>query len=139
MKFLLDTCAISEMLKSKPDKKFINWIDDQDENDLFLSILTLGELYKGAFKLQDKHRRDVLFKWIEHELKIRFHGRILELDEQAIFNWGKMNGDNARRGRNLPVIDSMISAIALTHDLTVVSRNETDFALCSVNIINPWS
>ncbi len=138
MKYLLDTCAISEIIRPKPNPAFINWIDTQDENDLFLSLFTFGELYKGAFKVDDINRQTKLLEWIEHDLKIRFHRRILTIDENVIYLWGKLNGENEKMGKKLPIADSLIASTAKLHNLTVVTRNLKDFEICSVPVCNPW-
>jgi predicted nucleic acid-binding protein len=138
MKYLLDTCAISEIIRPTPNPAFITWIDAQDENDMFLSLFTLGELYKGAFKVKDKNRQTKLLEWIEHDLKIRFHRRILTIDEDVIYLWGKSNGENEQLGKKLPIADSLIASIATLHNLTVVTRNIRDFEMCSTPVFNPW-
>jgi predicted nucleic acid-binding protein len=88
MKYLLDTCVISELVKSKPDKKVVSWIKKNDEDDLCLSSLTFGELYKGIAKLPDSTRREKLSHWIEHDLKERFAGKIFAVDRPVAKTWG---------------------------------------------------
>lgn len=139
MNYLLDTCAISEIIRPNPNKSFIQWLDSQNENNMFLSLLTLGELYKGTFKLKNQDRQKSLLTWIEHNLKLRFHGRIISLDESIIFQWGKVNGESEQNGIKLPIMDSLISAIAITNNLIVVTRNEKDFEKCLAKTINPWN
>ena len=84
MKYLLDTCVISELVKSKPDKKVVSWIKKNDEDDLCLSSLPFGELYKGKAKLPDSTRREKLSHWIEHDLKERFAGKIFAVDRLSL-------------------------------------------------------
>lgn len=87
MKFLLDTCLISELVRKKPDAAVLKWLDERDEQSLFLSILTLGELQKGISKLSTGVRKDDLQAWIEHDLIERFEGRILDLDLEMALIW----------------------------------------------------
>ncbi len=138
MKYLLDTCAISETIRSNPNLTFIEWLDSQDENEIFLSGITIGELYKGIFKLKDKERQKNLMYWLEEDLKLRFYRRILPIEDSIIYIWGKICGENEKNGKKLPIIDSLIAATAIAHKLTVVSRNTKDFEMCNLKVLNPW-
>ena len=138
MKYLLDTCAISELTKTKPDKKVISWITNNDEANYYLSSLTFGELYKGVSKLPDSKKRKKLFLWIEHDLKERFAGKILDIDLMVARTWGEIQGASEAVGNPMPAIDSLIAATGLTHDLTVVTRNITDMQQSGVSLLNPW-
>ena len=75
MKYLLDTCVISEVIKREPNKSVISWLQAQDENNLFLSILTFGEIQKGIQKDTDQNRKKRLKIWVEEDLKKRFENR----------------------------------------------------------------
>jgi predicted nucleic acid-binding protein len=138
MKYLLDTCAISELTKTKPDKKVISWITNNDEANYYLCSLTFGELYKGVSKLPDSKKRKKLFLWIEHDLKERFAGKILDIDLMVARTWGEIQGASEALGNPMPAIDSLIAATGLAHDLTVVTRNITDMQQSGVSLLNPW-
>ena len=138
MKYLLDTCVISELTKTKPDKKVISWITNNDEANYYLCSLTFGELYKGVSKLPDSKKRKKLFLWIEHDLKERFAGKILDIDLMVARTWGEIQGASEAVGNPMPAIDSLIAATGLTHDLTVVTRNITDMQQSGVSLLNPW-
>lgn len=138
MTYLLDTCVVSEMVKTRPDPRVVHWIDSIEEGKLFLSVLTLGELEKGIAKLQDLTRKAVLREWLEHDLAERFTGRILPIDRTVAIAWGKMQGAAERNGSKLPVIDSMLAASADIHGLTLATRNIADFERCEVRVFNPW-
>jgi len=138
MKYLLDTCAISELTKTKPDKKVISWITNNDEANYYLCSLTFGELYKGVSKLPDSNKRKNLSLWIEHDLKERFAGKILDIDLMVARTWGEIQGASEAVGNPMPAIDSLIAATGLTHDLTVVTRNITDMQQSGVSLFNPW-
>ena len=138
MKYLLDTCAISELTKTKPDKKVVSWITNNDEANYYLCSLTFGELYKGVSKLPDSKKRKKLFLWIEHDLKERFAGKILDIDLMVARTWGEIQGASEAVGNPMPAIDSLIAATGLTHDLTVVTRNITDMQQSGVSLLNPW-
>ena len=135
MNWLLDTCVISEPTKRSPEPRVIQWLAAQPEETCFLSVLTLGELRKGASKLPRGPRRSALEHWLETELRLRFAGRILSIDESVAFTWGQMQ---AALSRPVPAIDSLIAATALAHNLTVVTRNTPDMALTGAICFNPW-
>ena len=138
MKFLLDTCLISELVKKKPNAAVLKWLDERDEHSLFLSVLTLGELQKGISRLSTGVRKDDLQTWIEHDLIERFEGRILDLDLDTALIWGKLQGEAELKGEKLPVMDSLIAATAIAHGLVVVTRNVKDMELCRARVFNPW-
>lgn len=137
-KYLLDTCAISEMTKKTPDRAYIKWVAAQDESGLYLSSITIGAIFSGIARLTDGKKRVALLKWASEELLDRFHGRILPLDTVVAARWGEIIGAAGKRGVNLPVVDAMIAATALTHGLEVVTRNASDFEKCGVAVTNPW-
>ncbi len=135
--YLLDTCAFSEYKKKFPDKKVLDWIDAQIEDSLFMSVLTLGEIKKGIVQLPMGKKRVELEQWFV-KLEYRFERRILPLDARVLLEWGNLCGTLAARGRVLPVIDSLIAATALVHNLTVVTDNTDDFIDTNVLLVNPW-
>jgi predicted nucleic acid-binding protein len=138
VKYLLDTCLISELVKRAPNSDVVSWLDEQDEQNLFLSVLTIGELQKGICKLPDGTRKDELQAWVEHDLTLRFTGRIVDIDMEAVLIWGRMQGESEQKGESLPVMDSLIGATAKAHGLAVVTRNVRDLERCQVRVCNPW-
>jgi len=138
VKFLLDTCLISELVKKKPNAAVLKWLDERDEQGLFLSALTLGELQKGISRLSTGVRKDDLHAWIKHDLIERFEGRMLDLDQETAQIWGKLQGNAELKGEKLPVMNSLIAATAIAHGLVVVTRNVKDIERCSARVFNPW-
>ena len=138
MKYLLDTCLISELVKKEPNPEVVNWLDEQDEQNLFLSVLNLGELQKGISKLPDGTRKNELQVWVALDLAERFTGRILEVDLETSLCWGRLQGEAEQTGVKLPVMDSLIAATAAAHGLVVVTRNVKDIERCGVRVCNPW-
>jgi len=138
MKYLLDTNVISELVKKEPNPGVLNWIDERDEAALFLSVITFGELQKGICKLSDKSRTERLQAWVDRDLTNRFEGRILPLDLDIFLTWGKVQGKSEKTGTPLPVMDSLIAATAIAHNLTVVTRNVKDIERCQASVYNPW-
>jgi len=139
MSWLLDTCLISELVKSDPAASVIAWVEACDEAALFLSVITLGELEKGIAKLRPSARRTRLESWVRRDLTERFQGRILAVDHAVATRWGAVLGAAELRGEPLPVIDALIAATALVHDQTVVSRNTIDLARCGARCFDPWN
>ena len=138
MKYLLDTCVISELVAKKTNPKVINWIDSIDPDSAYLSVNTIGEIRKGIEKLPDSRRKTTLHSWLIEELMARFSGRILPIDSEVVLMWGQLIGSLESDGKKMAAIDSLIAATALYNHCSLVTRNETDFKHTGIAIINPW-
>jgi predicted nucleic acid-binding protein len=138
MKFLLDTCIISEIIRQQPARNVSNWIKKEDESNFFISVLTIGELHKGIEKLPESKRKEELHNWVENDLKERFLNKIIDIDMQVAMMWGKIQGMAERVGRPMPAIDSLIAATGIAHHLTIVTRNTSDMKESGVALLNPW-
>lgn len=132
--FLLDTNVISEMVKPKPHSGVMKWIGDTDESLLYFSVVTLGEIRKGIASRSDAVRNARLESWL-HELLSRFSERILPVDLAVADRWGRL----ADTSQALRVIDSLLAATALHHNLTLVTRNVGDVQGTGVDLFNPWT
>jgi predicted nucleic acid-binding protein len=137
--WLLDTCVLSELVRPRPKASVVSWVTQRDEDELFLSVITIGELEKGIARLPDSVKRVALEQWVRRELADRFRGRLLSIDASVAARWGAIVGTSEARGRPLPVIDSLIAATGLQHDLTVVTRNTEDLERCGARCHNPWA
>ena len=135
MSFLVDTCALSELVKPKPSSDVSDWFDAAAPEALFVSVLTLGEIRKGVEKLEGGRRRARIATWLETALPAWFEDRVLPVDAGVADEWGRLM---ARLPRPIPAIDSLIAATAIRHRLAIVTRNESDFAASGVDILNPW-
>ena len=135
---LLDTCLLSEMTKPKPDLLVKKWFEAQEEFRLYLSVLTIGELYFGADRLASGARRDALYLWIDVDLRNRFEGRILAVDSEVSKRWGILRALCQGKGRPLPPVDGLIAATALVNNCRFATRNVADFTTTGVNLVNPW-
>ena len=138
MKYLLDTCVISELIAKNTESRVVDWIDDVDDQLISLSVITIGAIKQGIEKLPESDRKERLNNWLSDELLIRFDQRILGIDLPAMLKWGELVAGLEGKGRSLPAIDSLIAAIALTKELQLVTRNEKDFAGTGVETVNPW-
>lgn len=136
--FLLDTNVISELVRPRPEARVRHWIDATEESLLFLSVLSMGEIRKGIVKLTDRGRRVALETWLDSVLALRFSGRILPIDQAIADRWGRIAAEASVSKAPLPVIDALLAATALHHDLTLVTRNTKDVARTRVPLFNPW-
>ena len=137
--FLLDTNIVSELVRPRPDPRVAQWLDSTDEELLFLSVLTLGEIRKGITTLTHPARKTRLEAWLSGNLLARFEGRILPIDHAIADRWGQITGSLAAQGSPLAVIDGLLAATALHHNLTLVTRNTRDVARTRVEVFDPWT
>ena len=139
MGFLLDTNVLSETTRPRPNHSVVEWIESRAPGDLFLSVLTLGELVRGMRKLKESSRRTQLERWIAQDLSQQFEGRILVFDSSAAVIWGQLMGDGDRQGRTPAAADAQIAALAIRHKMILVTRNEKDFThFDDLKLLNPW-
>jgi tRNA(fMet)-specific endonuclease VapC len=138
MNYLLDTCVISELVAKQPNSDVVEFVDSLDADDVYLSVITIGEITKGIEKLSKSKRKQDLQNWLREDLLIRFDGRIVSLDTDVLVEWGVLAARLESSGRTMPAIDSLIAATALSHQFTLVTRNVDDFEDMGVEIVNPW-
>ncbi len=136
--FLLDTNVLSELTRPNPDPKILNWLNSIDEDLVYLSVLTLGEIRRGIELLTSAKKRAQLEAWLESDVRIRFEARILDVDRSVANRWGALLAKSKVKGRPLPVIDGLLIATALDHDLTFVSRHTSGAIAAGVSVFNPW-
>ncbi len=139
MNFLLDTNVISEWVKPRPNLGVMDWLASADEDRLFLSVATLAELRYGVERLPAGKKRMQLQEWLETELPGRFAARVLAIDEPVASAWGKLLARADAAGRPLGVMDGFLAATAAVHQLTLVTRNSSDFQALSIKMLNPWT
>lgn len=135
---LLDTCVVSELAKPAPDPSVLAWIEGMSDDSLRLSVLTLGEIKKGADLLEDGARKARVEVWLD-ELRATFADRILPVDEAVALRWGAVSAASRRAGRVRPPIDSLLAATAVCHQLKLATRNVADFDGTGVVVVNPWN
>lgn len=138
MNYLLDTNVISELISKQPNKKVVEWLDRLDPHTIYLSVITIGEIRKGIEKLPSSKRKQRVKEWLETDLLLRFHGRILEITTEVMLVWGKLTARLENEGKPVTAMDSLIAATALQTNSCLVTRNEHDFKHTGVSMINPW-
>jgi toxin FitB len=136
--FLLDTNIISELVKPKPEANVTAWVENTDESLLYLSVLTLGEIRRGIAALPQSRRRATWGAWLDKDFCARFEGRILAIDQEVADRWGLLTAAARNSGIVLPVIDGLLAATALEHNLTLVTRDTGQIPSTGVAVFNPW-
>ena len=136
--FLLDTNVISELVKPRPEPAVAHWVESVDQEILYLSVLTLGEIRKGIASLHSTTRRASLEAWLDADLVLRFAGRILVIDQDVADRWGQLSAAAVIAKKQLPVIDGLLAATAIQYNLTLVTRNTKDLIATGIPLYNPW-
>lgn len=139
MTYLLDTNVISETARVQPDQGVMSWLADVDEDQVFLSVITLAEVRHGVERLASGARRSQLDQWLSYALPARFKGRLLTVDAATADHWGRVVAQGQAQGRPIAAMDAFIAATAVQHRLTLVTRNVSDFEAVGVPIFNPWT
>jgi toxin FitB len=139
MTFLLDTNAVSEWVKPRPNAGLVAWLAEIEEDSVFLSVVTLAELRNGVSCLAASRRRDRLDHWLTHELPGRFEGRILPIEGAIADQWGRLTAAAKGAGRPIHAMDAFLAATARVHSLTIVTRDLSAFEPIKVPAFSPWS
>jgi len=138
MKFLLDTCVISEFVKPYPNPVVDNWLDQMEDDALYLSVLTLAEINYGITLLGDSAKARYLHDWLNHNLLGRFSSRLLHINKEVALEWSRQKAMCKKSGHPRPLIDLLLAATAMVNGLTIATRNVSDFNGLNVSIFNPW-
>ena len=139
MSFLLDTNVVSEWMKPQPNAGLVEWLSNVDEDRVFISVVTLTKIRYGIERMAAGSRRKNLEEWLQHELPIRFEGRILPVDEAVADSSGRVAARSDAAGRPMGAIDAFLAATAEVHRLMLVTRNQSDFKAVLKTTLNPWS
>ena len=138
MNYLFDTNVLSELTAKNPDASVVAWVENIDQENIFLSVVAIGELKKGIEKLPGSRKKKDLISWLENDLLVRFGERIIPLDLPVMLVWGTMVAELEKAGTPLPAIDSFLAASASQRGLTLATRNTKDFEPAGIPLINPW-
>lgn len=138
MRYLLDTNALSEVKKPRPNPGLMSFVRSTGETDHFLSVVTLGELVRGAALLDPGRYRADLEHWIAF-VESSYGDRILTVDRDTAKIWAEIEVRRSRAGRPISTTDALIAATALRHGMTLITRNTADFEHTGVPLLNPWT
>ena len=139
MKYLLDTCVISELVNRIPNRRVVDWLGCQSSDSLYISFVTVGEIKKGIAKRGGDLRAQRLERWLQDKILGEFADRVLPVERRVSLEWGRICGEGERIGRRRPAVDALIAATASVHGLTLVTRNVNDMAGMGVPIFNPFA
>ena len=139
MSFLLDTNVLSEPTKERPNSGVLTWLSQVNEDQVFVSVVTITELRYGVERLPIGKRRERLDGWLRRDLILRFEGRILPVDLPIADACGGLMARSESIGRPMEARDAFIAATAEAHGLTLVTRNASDFEPILKAIMSPWT
>lgn len=138
MSYLLDTNAVSEPGRKAPDPDFMSWWRDVAPGELFISVITIGEIRRGVASLPEADERRRRLERFSTNFRLRFAGQLLAVDERVADCWGELGARLRADGRVIGAIDELIAATALAHDLTIVTRNRRHFEASGCRLLSPW-
>jgi len=136
-RYLIDTNIISNVIRPVPSAALLAWLTEQDEDDLFISALTVGEIRRGLLEKPKGKKRTLLEAWFAgpEGPPALFAGRVLPFDESASLIWARLMAEGTAKGRPRSALDMIIAAVAEANDCVVVTDNEKDFT--GLKFINP--
>ena len=137
MRFLIDTCVVSELIKAPPDKNVLAWFEGISEEDIYMSSLTLGEIEYGIERLHDGKKKNDIALWFR-EVKEQFREHIVPVTTEISLRWGSIRTNVQKKGFDISVVDGIIAATSICGDFTLATRNVSDFKHIGLDIINPW-
>ena len=138
MNYLVDTNVLSELRKTKPNRKVIEFVAAQPLDLLFVSVVTLAEIRFGIELVADLSRRSDLLEWLTHKVRPMFEGRALPISEDVMFKWRVLVEEGRKVGHTFSQPDLIIAATGLTYGLTVVTRDTDDYVKSGTPTLNPW-
>lgn len=136
-RYLLDTNIISNVTKPDPSKALLAWMAEQPDNGLFISALTVAEIWRGLLEKPKGKKRALLEAWFTgpEGPQALFSGRVLPFDEKAGLIWAQLMADGTAKGRPRSALDMIIAAVAEANGCVVVTDNEKNFA--GLKFVNP--
>ena len=137
MRVLLDTCVLSELRRPRPHPGVRRAIETLNSEDLFVSVLSIGEIAKGIALLKDGRKKRTLQVWLQ-TLERHYTDRLLPIDPETSRICGELTAAAQKAGQTVPASDGLIAATARRHGLHLMTRNTTDFEPSGVLLLNPW-
>lgn len=139
MAFLLDTKIISEIRRPRPAPQVLAFIEEQDLENLYISVVTLAELRFGIELVDEPNRRKFLEEWITNRVRPMFEHRVLPITEDIMLKWRLLVESGRKSGHTFSQPDLIIVATAAHHGFRVVTRDTSDFEKANVSVVNPWT
>ena len=136
---LLDTNAVSELLRPKPDENVLAWFEANARLPMHISTISEAELWLGVYSLPEGKRRTTIESDIAEILRQDFAGHILQFDSKAALAYGQLYGMRKAQGRPISREDCQIASIAHVNKFSLATRNVRDFEHCNITLINPWN
>lgn len=137
MRILLDTCVLSEIRRAKGNPRVRQAVAAVDDHDLFISVVSVGEIVKGIGMLKDTNQKRALLVWLE-TLEREYSDRVLAIDLETSHIWGDLTARAQKKGKVVPATDGLIAATAQRYGLHVMTRNTEHFEPTGVPLLNPW-
>ena len=137
MRTLLDTCVLSELRRSTCDQRVRLAVTELDSEELFVSVISIGEIIKGIALLDTGKRKQELLRWV-HNLEHDYADQLLPVDLEVVRIWGEITAMAQKQGITIPVCDGLIASTARRYGLHLMTRNTDDFEPTGVILINPW-
>jgi predicted nucleic acid-binding protein len=135
VKYLVDADVLSEATKPRPAQHVVDWLRNHDA-DLVVNPVILGELEYGILLLAAGRKRKKLLEWFERGVQ---HLNVVEIDAATAAVWAKLLADLKRKGRAMPIKDSLVAATAIQYGFTVATGNAADFRYARVRLVNPFN
>lgn len=138
--WLLDTNVVAALINPQGAPSVKSWAADQNEDTFHISVLTLAEYDKGIHNLPDDHPDRPRYMAARDAMAERFGERVLSLSDNITRRWGRISGEVRRASSHAPpVIDTMLAATAIEHDLYLVTRNVKDTRPAGAIVFDPWN
>lgn len=137
MTTLLDTSVVSELRLPNPNPIVVQAVGTIPQPDVFLSVITIGEIQKGISLLPAGRKRQQLDIWLAG-LQGRYAGQIIEIDLETGRIWGEITARARLRGEQIPAADGLIAATAIRHGFRIMTRNTRHFEVSGALVLNPW-
>jgi len=138
MAWLLDTNVLSELRRPRPEPRVVAFVADRPLEHLFVSSVTLAEIRFGIELVAEPIRRAELNEWLTHKVRPMFEHRVLQITEDIMLKWRLLVEVGRKTGHVFSQPDLIIAATAIQHNLTVVTRDRSDFDRAGVPVLNPW-
>ncbi len=138
MAWLLDTNILSELRRPKPEPKVVAFVSAQPLRELYVSSVTLAELWFGIESIGEPAKRTELSDWLTNTVRPMFVDRVLLVTEDIMVKWRVLVEEGRKVGYTFAQPDLIIAGTAIHHGLTVVTRNRGDYAKAGVTVLNPW-